>query len=59
MAVTYTDGSGKKRAKGGKDLKSSQSYPTRLLSYLSFLHFFLDKPTSSQQHLRFNEPVSE
>jgi hypothetical protein len=28
MAVTYVDSAGKKRVKGGRDLKNSQSYPT-------------------------------
>lgn len=31
MAITYTDGAGRTRVKGGRDLKGSQSYPPQLL----------------------------
>ena len=47
MAITYVDGSGKTRVKGGRDLKQSQSYPQKLLdskdvfSFLFLYHLFL------------------
>ena len=33
MVVHYVDSSGKKRIKGGGDLKASQAYPTRRLFF--------------------------
>ena len=32
MVVHYQDGSGKKRIKGGADLKASQAYPREFIS---------------------------
>lgn len=32
MVVHYTDGKGKRRIKGGRDLKQSQAYPERFLA---------------------------
>ena len=34
MARSYTDGSGRARVTGGKDLKMSQSYPAGCLGFL-------------------------
>lgn len=39
MVVSYRDSAGKARIKGGKDLKSSQSYPRWLLAGIITLSF--------------------
>lgn len=39
MIVSYRDGTGKARIKGGKDLKASQSYPLWFLADITSLSF--------------------
>ena len=40
MAISYTDRSGRRRVKGGRHLKSSQSYPIGFLACRGGVHFF-------------------